>query len=465
MRRLLAAALSVLLLSAAPAPRAAPLAVEVVRDGARWTAELSFQRRARVWAFVRSPLTEETHQPWRPQSWQIETPGVRLERHGFYDALVAADGGLLPDRIRIRFTPFPDRVAGDYDPALVFTDGSVALYSEQFDAFPAANVAMVERLPADISSADIVYSATRVTFRDAAGPILYGGRRVSSTTIETDEDGGYVLFGPARPIVTPAMALVIDPALPQWIHDSIAAATPGILDRYAAALGPAPGPKPTIMVSWVGPTAGRRSMGGGTLAGLIVMRFEGEGMLAGSPAAQHSNLWFIAHESAHFWLGQAVHYGTALDSWITEGGADLLAFRAVAAADPSYDARAELQKAVDDCARLSAGRGIATALERNEHRAYYACGAVFALVAEAASHRPFIQFVRQLLDASRADRTVTRADWLGLLDRLSRDPSLSRDMAAMLDRGSADPKALIASLFTRAGIAFTRAADGTPRLS
>jgi hypothetical protein len=462
--RLLLAAAAFLLLTAA-APRPAPLEIVVTRAGASWTAALSFRRPARVWAFVRSPLTEETHQPWRPQSWTVETPGVRLERRGFYDVLVAADGGLLPARIRIRFTPFRERVAGDYDPALVFTDGSVALYSEQFDAFPADDPAAVARLPADLSTAPISYSETRVTFRDEAGPILYAGRRVPLATIETDSDGSYVLFGPIQPLMTPAMTLVVDPALPQWIRDSVGAATPGILDHYAAALGPAPGPKPTIMMSWSGPAPGRRSMGGGALDGLIVMRFEGEGMLSGNPAARQSNLWFIAHESAHFWLGQAVHYQTALDSWITEGGAELLAFRAVAAADPSYDARAELQKAVNDCVTLSAGRGIARALERNEHRAYYACGAVFALVAEAASHRPFVQFVRTLIDANRGDRTVTRAEWLAQLDRVSRDPSLSRDIGVMLDRGATDPAAWIASLLTRAGVPVTRGPDGRPILS
>src|SRR6185437_8130356 len=115
-------------------------------------------------------------------------------------------------------------------------------------------------------------------------------------------------------------------------------------------------------------------------------------------------LWFIAHESAHFWLGEAVVYQYARDAWITEGGADLLAFRIVAEVEPGYDARAELQKAIDDCIRFTTGHGIAGAEDRNEQRAYYACGTVFGLVAEAASHRPFGAFVRRLVDAHRGDR-------------------------------------------------------------
>jgi hypothetical protein len=160
-----------------------------------------------------------------------------------------------------------------------------------------------------------------------------------------------------------------------------------------------------------------------------------------------------------------VRYAVSRDAWIMEGGADLIAARAVAAMDPAYDQRAFLNAAIADCARLSAGRGIADAEQRGEHRAYYACGAVFGLVAEGASQRPFERFVRALIDANRADGVLTRAEWLAELDRVSGDPSLSRDIGQMLDAGAQDPKAAIGSLFRRAGVRFTLGEDGTPRLT
>jgi hypothetical protein len=206
-------------------------------------------------------------------------------------------------------------------------------------------------------------------------------------------------------------------------------------------------------------------MGGSALPGLITMAYEGAGVARETPVARGNGLWFIAHESAHFWLGNAVTYQYARDAWITEGGADLLAFRTVAAIDPGYDWRGALNESIRDCVSRSAGQGVAGAGERGEQRTYYACGAVFGLVAEASSHRPFIAFVRGLIDDNRADGTVSRAEWLAALDRVSRDPTLSRDIGIMLDAGAADPRAMIASLFTRAGIAFTLGADGTPRLS
>lgn len=458
---LLLAAVGVRAEAAAP-PRLAEVAV--THDQGQWIAEFRFRVRSPAWLMVRSPVARIGEQPWRPRSWTIETPGVRLERRGRWDVLAGIDGRPVPAAVRIRFTPFSGDVLGDYDPALVFTDGSVALYTGQFVVTPIASAAAAERLPADIAEANLPETRTRILLRDAAGPVLHGGRRESAATVEASDDGTYVLFGSIRPIETAAMTVVIDPQLPDWIRTTLGRSVPDILGRYAAALGPAPGPKPTVMVSWAGPTPGVTSMGGSVLDGLIVMTYEGAGVLRENAQARGSGLWFIGHESAHFWLGQAIHYDTARQSWITEGGADLLAIRTVPQVDPSYDWRGELQKEVDDCAALSAGRGVASALERNEYRAYYACGAVFALVAETASRRPFADFVRRLIQANRADRTVTRADWLGMLDTVSRDPSLSRDIGAMLDRGSASPGAAIASLFTRAGVRFTPGPSGVPRL-
>jgi hypothetical protein len=446
-----------------PARLLPPAEVDVSRQGDLWTAEYRFNRRANAWVFPRSSIARVGEKAWRPESWTVITPGVRLERRGRYDVLSAADGGPVPSKVKIRFRPFSQDVLGQYQPALAMTDGSVALFSEQFDAFPFASAEAAARLPAELNDAALPDSVTRTTFRDSAGPVLYAGRRLPSVTI-SDDAGTYVLFGPLRPVVTESLALIVDPQLPQWIRASLGTATPAILARYARELGPPPGSKPTLIVSWAGPTRGMTSMAGSTLPDLIVMAFEGEGVLKESEAARGYSLWFIAHEAAHFWLGQAVEYQTALDSWITEGGADLLAIRTVGAIHPAYDVRGELQKEVDDCIQLSKGKGVATALERNEYRAYYACGAVFAMVAEAASHRPFSAFVKSLVDENRADHFLTREEWLAGLDRVSSDPSLSRDIAAMLDKGAQDPKAAIASLFRRSGVAYAFDDKGAPKL-
>src|SRR5690606_7639025 len=117
-------------------------------------------------------------------------------------------------------------------------------------------------------------------------------------------------------------------------------------------------------VSWNGPTERMSSMGGSVLPGLIVMSFEGTGVTRPTAEMETVSRWFIAHESAHFWLGQAVRYEFARDAWITEGGADLMAVRALKALDPAYDDRKALQEEVDDCVTLIQGCGVAGGVER-----------------------------------------------------------------------------------------------------
>ena len=469
MRRPLARLLPALLLAlgspAFPAIRDAPgvaqVRVEITRRGDTWSAEYVFDRRVTAWVFPRSDVTRVAGRPWRPDSWIIETSGVRLERRGRYDVLTAVQGE-LPRRVSLRFQPVAEGLRADYAPALKFSDGSVALYIGQFDCFPMDSMKAVARLPTDLNNHPLPAADVRFVFRDLAGPVLLEGKRSAST--ETRLDNTYVLFGGARAIETPDMVAILDPQLPEWIKDSLARSVPVLISRYTQELGRLRDLRPTLMATWAGPTPRIVSRSGSVLRGLITLAYEGEGMLMESDAQRHQGLWFIAHEAAHFWLGQTVGYEYARDAWITEGGAELLAFRAVADADPHFDARPDLNRAIADCIELSRERGVADARDRGEQRAYYACGTVFGLVAEAGSGRSFYKFVRQLVDQNREDGVVTRAEWLAALDAATRKPALSRDIGQLLDRGAHDPGEFITDLLVRAGVNIETDVSGPPTL-
>jgi hypothetical protein len=447
--------------SIAQSPDVPQVRVDVSRRGDDWRAVFHFDRPLATWVFPRSAVTAEDGRPWRSGTWALATRGVRLQRRGGYDVLVP-ERGELPLRIEVDFQPVRDRLEGDYAPALVFTDESVALFVAQFEGFPMESLSAVGKLPSDLNNQMVPAAQLKYTFRDAAGPVLHEGKRVALA--EMADSNTYVLFGGTRPLETPDMIGVLDPQLPAWIRESLTRAVPALLARYSQELGRLREFKPAIMVSWGGPVPGVVSRGGSVLHGLIVMHYEGSGMLVETPEQRQQGLWFVAHEAAHFWLGQTVGYDYARDAWITEGGADLLAARAVAEIDPDYDPRAELDRSIGDCIKLTKRRGVATARDRGEHRAYYACGAVFGLVAEAGSGRSFYKFMRDLIDANRADGVITRAEWLAALDVATRQPALSRDIARLIDRGASDPAESIANLFTRAGISFEVDSSGVPRL-
>ncbi|MDI1325460.1 MAG: hypothetical protein PSV23_01550 [Brevundimonas sp.] len=433
-------------------------AVAVTRDGDAWTADYELDRDAPVWAFFRSALIQDSRRPWRPEQWRVVTPGVVLERAGNRDILRALDGGPVPRRVSIGFTPKSEDLEADSG-VLAFTDGSVAMPSGQFDVFPLPSVAAAEAVPEDLNDYPLEADPATVTWRDRAGPVLFRGERVAQA-VAADADT-YVLFGAAEMSGNERLVTVVDPRLPEWIGSAIQDFAPRVADHYASRLGAGQTDRPMVMVSWAGPTAGKTSMGGSVMPGLIVARFEGSGVLQPTAGVLATARWFIGHESAHFWLGQIVRYERARDAWIMEGGADLMAVRALKAVDPDYDARAELQKEVDDCARL-ADEPVAEAAGRGEHRALYACGAVFAMTAEGVQRRAtggdWFAFLKPLIDANREDGVLTREEWLTELTRVSGDASLRADMETLLDSGVADPATVIAGLFDRTGVGYRREA-------
>ncbi len=435
--------------------------IEVARRADAWTADFIFDRSVTAWVFRRSDLTSETRRPWRQEKWTVVTRGVRLQRRGNYDVLTA-ERGELPRRVTVNFKPVSEGLEQDHPPALIFTDGSVALFVAQFDCFPMDSLEAVRALPADLNNHPVPAARLKYVFRDAAGPVLLAGKR--SPTGETTEKDTYVFFGATSPVETPDMIGVFDPQLPDWIQQSLTRGVPTLIGRYTQELGALRRFKPTVLVSWEGPTRGIMSREGGALKGLIAMRYAGAGLLEETGDQRHVGLWFIAHEAAHFWLGQTVAYEYARDAWITEGGAELLAFRAVAEVDPEYDPRVPLNRAIEECIGFTENRGVARAGERGERRAYYACGAVFALVAEAGSGRSYYKFARRLVDTNRADGVVSRAEWLAALDAVTHKPDLSRDVARLLDRGVPNPGEFITDLLIRAGVNLEVGPAGIPRL-
>ena len=444
---------------AAPAA-AEPVRVTVTRQGEHFIADYAFPESKAAWAFWRSSLAMADNLPFRPRSWTVLTPGVKLERRGKHDALIATDGRLVPHSVRVRLTPFTGHLVADYVPALKLGGGSVALFDGHFAVFSVDMAAVLDTLPSDFDPGLVGDPGTAVKFT-GPGLRLAGdveGHRAGNSS------GAYGLFGVPDASVSNGVATIIDSELPQWLSGYLRSFTPQAIVTLTEGLGPSGATEPTILAAWEGVETKDASMNGGTLKGLILMRFEGRDALQPDDELRRIARWFVTHEAAHFWLGQAVAYETPRDSWIMEGGADLLAIRTVAKIDPTYDAKRRINRAVADCARLG-GKPVASAHERGEHDAFYACGAVFSLVAEKANGGDFFGFVRRLIDSNREDKRLNRAEWLAELARLSGSPELGRQIAVMLDEGARNPSTAIAELLKQAGIAFAPNADGVPQLT
>jgi len=447
-------------LFAAPA-MAEPVRVTVARQGDHFVADYRLPVDASAWGFWRSSTAAGDNQSWRLRSWRVLTPGVTLQRRGDQDALVGVNGRPVPRHVRISLTPFTDEVTANYVPALRLGGDSVALFDGHFSVFAVGRANQLDRLPQgfDPDAAKVGDYGTAITFQGRGLRIagdVEGYRRGESA-------GAYGLFGVPKSVVAKGVATVIDSELPQWIADDLASFTPRVMGAMTARIGPSGAAQPTVLAAWEGPDRPGASMNGGTLKGLILMRFEGKAALRELPALRSMARWFIAHEASHFWLGQKVDYESARDSWIMEGGADLLAVRTVTALDPAFDRTKVLNEALADCSKLAV-KPVATAIERNEPRANYACGAVFSLVAEKASNGDFYAFVRDLIAANQTDHMVNSAEWLAQLDRISGKPALSAAIRRLLANGSPRPAEDLGALLIAAAIPYKLDAKGVPQL-
>lgn len=434
---------SVLAQQAPMTPRA-----EVERQGETLRLRYEMDRDALVWAFWDSALMNENRLPWRPTQWTVTTPNVVLDRAGHYDILRTKDGGTVPRTVEIRVQPKGVDLEAEY-PTLTFTNGAVALPTRQMSVFPMGSVAEVAALPSDLNGVEMTVGPTQVAWRDQAGPVLFAGER--RPYLITQHERSYVLMGDANVTRSEGLTAVIDPALPEWMSATLSEAAPVTGQWYHQRLGQAAAgaEKPVLMAAWNGPTERMTSMSGSVLPGLIVMNFEGRGIVEPNTQVRQRALWFIAHEAAHFWLGQTVRYEYARDAWITEGGADLMAVRALKARDPSYDDKAELQTEIDDCVKYGA-KPVAEAGERGEHRAFYACGAVFAMSAEAAQKRQtggdFLDFIGPLIDANRDDGVLTASEWLIHYAAAGARMEQASLMLEMINTGASDPAASVLTL-------------------
>ena len=189
----LAAAL--LLAAGAQVAPGTPVTVAVSRAGDGFEAEFQLPRNAPAWGFFRSNQAR-TGGAWRPASWTVLTPGVRLVRRGRYDALVGEGGRAVPRSVRVRFAPFTGDLVSDYVPALRLGGRGLALFDGHFAIFSVASPDQFERLferPALSALRQVRIGGLVVNYEDArAGRTwtLDGGEPATIATVQHRRGSG-----------------------------------------------------------------------------------------------------------------------------------------------------------------------------------------------------------------------------------------------------------------------------------
>ena len=421
------------------APRPHPVASVTIEKGAEaWTATYQLPSDEKAWAFQRSALSHPERTSWRVGEWQVLADDVRLVRRGDADVIVA-DKGTVPRTLTLMFKPRTQQLFADYEPALAFSDGSLALFTGHFDLRPE-------------QTESHAYPNARVTLKAAGRTILVGGH-VSKDAAWPEGSPSYALIGETAPFENEVMTAFIDPGLPDWAKSELTDFTPQVMDYYAREMGDLgeAAAKPTILVSWKGPTAGTAGLSGGALPGMIAMAIEGERIVKPDEDMGHRMRWFIAHEAAHFWLGQKLEYVGAEDAWIMEGGADLAAIAATAKLRPGFDVEGELAREWRDCEEGLAKGTLASARQRGDFRMPYACGAVLMQGGAAVLGSDIFGLARAML-AAETDGSVSLEDWLALLKTQGASARVLTLARSLVTQETKNPRDLLANWAEATGV-------------
>lgn len=446
--------------AAKPAPTpAVHLTVEPLATG-EWRATYRFNKAAPAWLFTLSAPGRYGGGAWRAGAWTVETEGVRLQRRGDHDVLTSHQ----PIRqVQVRFRPDQRPLATGEIPALTFSDGGLALFTGQFELVPLASA-----VDGDARRGSIVHVAdagppSRIHIRAPGRRLLVQGRMHRDEAVTSMDAQTYVYMGEGAVSQTPAMAAVIDPGMPLWLATDMRERTARLLAWYSRKLGRSAVERPMLYAAWAGGQDRDGSLDGYVLDGLMVVSMRGGAFAKPSAQAAAVSDWFIAHETAHLWLGQTVAYTRSEDVWMFEGGADLLAVRAAQHLRPGYDARARIQESLDGCLAVIGPReSLSGAAARGKGQANYDCGAVLLLAAEGALKRrnpkaDALDFWREILDRRRAEGTVRQADWLDAFHRATGDAALTGQIRAFLEDGVDNPRAFLGALLAANGVAVTPA--------
>lgn len=410
--------------------------VTVKREGDTWLATYEFPGPQKAWAFNRSALDRETNASWRVGKWQVVDRGVRLERVDGKDVLVAT-GASVPRTVRLRFTPHVGDLNADYEPSLRFSDGTLALFTGHFD---------VKALGSDTGALN------HLTLKAPGQTILVDGA-AHRDEVTLVSPGTYALIGDVEPIETPYLSAFVDPGLPDWAKDELLDFMPAALEYYTREMGPRGNrARPTIMVSWRGPTPQMSGLSGNALDGLIAMSIEGEGISYPDELMAHRMRWFIAHEAAHFWLGQTIQYDKEGDAWIMEGGADLAAIRAVSSLRPGFDAQGEEAREWRECEAALRQGTLDTARQRGDFQMPYSCGAVLMMGAESVNGGDYFGFLRTLFAAEQDDGLASSEDWLDAFRRVGASREAVRLARQIASEQVADPARTLADFAQATGV-------------
>lgn len=241
---------------------------------------------------------------YREVAWTIETPGLSLAYEPGGDEYITGEQPFQECVIQVaRF----DGIAFDkYAPQLNFSNGDLGIFLGHF----------MGKARIDDHHWIINYQID-----------LSGSEPHILSKMANKGERTYAYFGSLTSEQKSFGTVIVDPSLPAWFQKVAMETSQVMIEYYSKTFGPLPF-KPFILIAG-DVERDDFSMKGSVIADQIVYNISGKVLKEFKPHFKPYFERLVSHEIAHFWQYQyCQRYGEA-ETWISEGGADILAVHAL----------------------------------------------------------------------------------------------------------------------------------------
>ena len=366
MKRILAAAIGLLLTAASPPPQKMGLHIIISTAGDHLRARFHTDQPVTEIGFddVQSPENEALLKPVRQRQWRPVGAGW-LPCDG---RLARRDGTPFQDA---DLDLYPDDVPLNYIDPLLFQAGGGFVLSSRY-------------LLADQKRFD-----TTLVFLPRDGEFFDMGAPGLANVVQRDFTRAMYL-GPADSLTGADGARVVASAdFPAWARGRILAGLKSSQAFYTERIGlPLPW-QPTLILAQLPSALDQRTsmIGKPAPGGVVTLRFFGPEALSGGETSRASLDRVVAHEVFHFWDAFVARLQNGDSApWLFEGGAEYAALLARRAAGQLDDQAfyQEIDRTLSSCRRQLGTRGLGQLPTQERYRLAYPCGMVIQWVADMA---------------------------------------------------------------------------------
>ncbi len=203
--------------------------------------------------------------------------------------------------------------------------------------------------------------------------IHHEGASVSVASWQDTDDGRSFYLGSRTPIESENLIAIVDPGLPNNLTKILSGQLPTLTDLMGEKLETLQS-KPLVFATYDSDTPERRGFQGGVLNKTVFMHWWGPDL--DQRINENDELWFIAHEIAHFYQSQKSAVDVDDDAWIHEGFAELMAGELLAQTNVALKNYVENRylSASADCLKGLKATPLAKATQLKQFDLHYQCG-------------------------------------------------------------------------------------------